>query len=92
MAATIDRPAGAGGVLYATGTENSGLSLFVQDDRLVFDYNCFGDHTWSSPTSPVPVGPSVVGRAVPARPARGGTATLLRRRARRAGDGACPSP
>ena len=44
MTATIDRPAGAEGVLYATGTENSGLSLFVQDDRLVFDYNCFGDH------------------------------------------------
>ena len=44
MAATIDRPEGAGGVLYASGTENSGVSLFVQDDQLVFDYNCFGDH------------------------------------------------
>ena len=35
---------GRRGVLYASGTENSGVSLFVQDDRLVFDYNCFGDH------------------------------------------------
>ena len=42
--ATIDRPAGAGGVLYATGTGNSGVSVFIQNDRLVFDYNCFGDH------------------------------------------------
>src|SRR3954452_14700121 len=41
--ATIDRPVGAGGVIYATGTGNSGVSVFVQDDRLVFDYNCFGD-------------------------------------------------
>ena len=62
MTATIDRPAGADGVLYATGTENSGLSLFVQDDRLVFDYNCFGD----APRRRVrprrcPTGASVVG-------------------------------
>ena len=51
MAATIERAEEAGGVLYATGTENSGVSLFVQDDRLVFDYNCFGDHhvvEWTS--------------------------------------------
>ena len=32
------------GVLYATGTENSGLSLFVDAGRLVFDYNIFGEH------------------------------------------------
>ncbi len=35
------------GVLYATGTENSGLSLFVQNDRLVVDYNAFDDHTFA---------------------------------------------
>ena len=61
MAAVIDRPAGAGGVLYATGTENSGVSLFVQDDRLVLDYNCFGDHHVVESDGPVPPGPSVVG-------------------------------
>jgi len=33
------------GVLFATGTQNSGVSLFVQDRRLVVDYNAFGDHT-----------------------------------------------
>jgi arylsulfatase A-like enzyme len=54
--ATVDRPTGAGGVLYASGTENSGLSLFVQDDRLVFDYNCFGDHHVVESERPVPEG------------------------------------
>jgi len=59
--ASIERPEGAGGVLYASGTANSGLSLFVQDDHLVFDYNCFGDHQVVTSDVPVPVGRSVVG-------------------------------
>ena len=63
LTATIDRPAGANGVLYASGTQNSGLSLFVQDDHLVFDYNCFGDHHVAVSDQPVPVGPSTVGVA-----------------------------
>ncbi|MBF6554614.1 MAG: arylsulfatase [Acidimicrobiales bacterium] len=61
MEATIERPEGTGGVLYASGTENSGVSLFVQGDRLVLDYNCFGDHRVVESESAVPVGPSVVG-------------------------------
>ena len=59
--ATVDRPEGAGGVLYASGTENSGLTVFVQDDHLVFDYNAFGDHTIVESTLPVPVGESAIG-------------------------------
>ena len=51
---------GQGGVLFATGTENSGISFFVQDDRLVFDYNCFNDHTVLESDVEVPEGPSVV--------------------------------
>ncbi|MEM7139397.1 MAG: arylsulfatase [Actinomycetota bacterium] len=43
MTATIDGV--ADGVLYSTGTENSGVSLFIKDGRLVFDYNAFDDHT-----------------------------------------------
>ena len=35
---------GRGGVIYASGTENSGLSVFVDSGRLVFDYNLFGEH------------------------------------------------
>lgn len=76
MAATIDRPEGAGGVLYASGTQNSGVSLFVQDDRLVFDYNCFGDHHVVVSEHPVPVGESVVGVQF-RRPGKSGEATLV---------------
>ncbi len=76
LEAEIDRPAGAGGVLYATGTENSGLSVFVQDDRLVFDYNCFGDHHVVESERAVPVGHSVVGVHF-RRTGKAGTATLV---------------
>jgi arylsulfatase len=76
MAATVERPAGAGGVIYATGTENSGVSLFVQNDRLVLDYNCFGDHHVVDSAVPVPVGHSVVGVRF-RRSGKSGTATLV---------------
>ena len=65
MTATIDRRRGQGGVLFATGTENSGISFFVQDDRLVLDYNSFNDHTVLVSDVEVPEGPSVVDRRVP---------------------------
>jgi arylsulfatase len=76
LSATIDRPAGAGGVLYATGNENSGISLFVEGDRLVFDYNCFGDHHVVESDVEVPAGPSVVGVQF-RRGDDGGDATLV---------------
>ena len=59
--ATVERAAGEGGVLYALGNGNAGLSLFVQDDRLVFDYNAFGDHTVVESGQPLPVGRCVLG-------------------------------
>jgi arylsulfatase len=74
--ATIDRPAGAAGVLFATGPENSGVSLFVEGDRLVFDYNEFGDHIVVMSDRDVPVGASVVGVDFQ-RLGRDGTATVL---------------
>lgn len=58
LVARIDRAEGEEGVLYATGTENSGLSIFVQNDRLVLDYNAFDDHTIIESEVPVPVGAS----------------------------------
>lgn len=61
MVASVDRGPADEGVLYATGTENSGLSLFVQGGRLVFDYNCFGDHHVVESDRPVPDGPSRLG-------------------------------
>jgi arylsulfatase len=76
MEATIERPEGTGGVLYASGTENSGVSLFVQGDRLVFDYNCFGDHHVVESESAVPIGPSVVGLQF-RRTGRSAEATLV---------------
>ncbi len=76
LRATVDRPAGAGGVLFASGTANAGLSVFVQDDRLVFDYNAFGDHTVVQTDEPVPEGRSELGvRFV--REAKQAVATLL---------------
>ena len=76
LTATIDRPAGAQGVLYASGTRNSGLSLFIQDDYLTFDYNCFGDHQVAVSDRPVPEGECSVGVRL-RRDGRGGTATLV---------------
>jgi arylsulfatase len=76
MSATIDRAADAAGVLYASGTENSGLSVFIQDEHLVFDYNCFGDHHVAVSAGTVPVGRSVVGVQF-RRTGPGGEAVLL---------------
>ncbi|MGZ4730479.1 MAG: sulfatase-like hydrolase/transferase, partial [Acidimicrobiales bacterium] len=61
LAASIDRPAGANGVLYASGTENSGMSIFIKEDHLMFDYNCFGEHHLVRSDVPVPEGASTVG-------------------------------
>ena len=56
----MTRAPGDDGVLFATGTENSGLSLFVQDDRLVVDYNAFDDHTVVESDVEVPAGDSTL--------------------------------
>ncbi len=45
LTASVTITAGDQGVLFATGTHNSGMSVFVQDRRLVLDYNAFGSHT-----------------------------------------------
>ncbi len=49
------------GVVWATGTENSGCSVFVQDGRLVVDYNAFSDHTIVESTIEVPTGDVTLG-------------------------------
>ena len=58
--ARVTRELGDEGVLWATGTENSGISVFIQDDRLVVDYNAFDDHTVVESDIEVPVGDSVL--------------------------------
>jgi arylsulfatase A-like enzyme len=76
LVATIDRPAGADGVLYASGNQNSGLSLFIEDGRLVFDYNCFGEHRIVTSERPVPEGATTVGVRF-RRTGEGGHATVV---------------
>ena len=45
MRAHIDRPTGdEQGVLVAWGTSNTGLTWYLQDGDIVFDYNLFGTH------------------------------------------------
>ncbi len=76
MTARITRAAGDEGVIYATGTENSGLSLFVQNDRLVFDYNAFDDHVVVESNVVVPTGTSEVAVKVRRQGASVGMAAL----------------
>ena len=54
--ATVTYKKGDEGVLYATGSQNSGVSFFVQNDRLVLDYNAFGDHAIVESSSVIPDG------------------------------------
>ncbi len=61
LTAHVTRQAGDEGVLYALGNGNSGMTMFVQGDRLVFDYNAFGDHREVTSTVAVPAGRSTLG-------------------------------
>jgi arylsulfatase A-like enzyme len=56
LTARISRTTGQDGVLFATGTENSGIAVFVQDDCFVVDYNAFNDHVVVESTVSVPTG------------------------------------
>ncbi len=56
LTARVTTEPGDEGVLFATGTENAGLSVFVQGGRLVLDYNAFGDHTIVESEVDVPAG------------------------------------
>ncbi len=56
LTARVTRAAGDEGVIFATGTENSGVSVFVQNDRLVVDYNAFDRHTIVESDVELPVG------------------------------------
>jgi arylsulfatase len=76
LVAHVDRTDGGEGVLYATGTENSGLSVFVQDDRLVLDYNAFDDHTVIESSIEVPRGEARLGVKVRRASGRAGAATI----------------
>jgi arylsulfatase len=73
LTARVTRAAGDEGVIYATGTENSGLSVFIQNDRLVVDYNAFDTHTILESDIELPAGDATL-------------VVKLRRRAGKAGE------
>lgn len=89
LTARVTRADGDEGVLYATGTQNSGFSLFVQNDRLVFDYNAFNDHTLIESDIVVPRGTTDLTLKVRRADGRGGSATI-EIDGRPAGDAALP--
>lgn len=76
LRADVHRGDNQNGVLYAMGNGNSGLSLFVQNNRLVFDYNVFGEHHIVESASELPSGDIEIGVAF-RRNDSGGSATLL---------------
>ncbi|MFM9133734.1 MAG: arylsulfatase [Actinomycetota bacterium] len=76
LVARVNYAAGDEGVLYATGTQNSGFSMFVQGGRFVVDYNAFGDHTVIESVAPVPHGVVALGVHLRRGEGRSGTITL----------------
>ncbi|MED5221091.1 MAG: arylsulfatase [Actinomycetota bacterium] len=61
ITAHVTTAPGDEGVLWATGTENSGVSIFLQNGRLVVDYNSFDDHTIVESSVEVPSGVCTLG-------------------------------
>lgn len=77
MTARVALDEGDHGVLFATGTQNAGLSWFVQDRRLVLDYNAFGDHTLLVSEVEVPTGEVELTLALRRGDKRSGSAELF---------------
>ena len=76
IGARVTLTRGDAGVLYATGTANSGLALFVQDGRLVLDYNAFGAHTVIE-SGELPVGDVTLGAQLRRGEGRAGSLAVL---------------
>jgi arylsulfatase A-like enzyme len=65
LRAYTERPDGhSEGVLLAYGRRAAGFSLFVQGNRLCFDYNLAGRHTMVVADAPLPVGKHVLGCSI----------------------------
>ena len=75
LTATITRQKNDEGVLFSTGTENSGISIFIQNERFVVDYNAFDDHSVVRSNIEIPIGYSTL-RAQFRRLKRGGEITI----------------
>ena len=61
LTATVTCSGDDEGAIWATGNENSGASVFIQNRRLVFDYNAFNDHTILESDIEVPAGDVTLG-------------------------------
>ncbi|HEX3088347.1 MAG TPA: arylsulfatase, partial [Ilumatobacteraceae bacterium] len=60
LTARVARAKGDDGVLWAIGTENSGIAVFIQNDKLMVDYNAFDDHAVVESSIDVPSGESTL--------------------------------
>lgn len=60
LTARISRSEGDEGVLFSTGTQNSGISTFIQGDHFVVDYNSFDEHSIVKSSRKVPIGDSTL--------------------------------
>ena len=56
----LDRADGDDGTLLACGDVSSGFALFIQDGRLVWDYNMAWEHYVAETPDPLPTGPLTV--------------------------------
>ena len=56
LTARVSRGPGDEGVIWATGSAGAGVSVFVQNERLVVDYNAFADRTIVESSIEVPEG------------------------------------
>ncbi len=67
------------GVIVTSGTHNNGLSWYIKDNHLVFDYNAYRDHSVIRSSLNVPTGQSIIGVKFRGKmpPTRGGNFTLL---------------
>jgi len=64
------------GVIVVSGTQNCGLSWYIKNDRLVFDYNVYRDHQVVRSSRTVSTGKCNIGIKFLEK-GRGGTFTLL---------------
>ena len=76
MTAKVTRAPGEDGILFTAGTQNSGQSFFVQDDRLRFDYNAFGDHTVVRSEVEIPADATELTARLERKPGRTGSMEL----------------
>ena len=62
--------------IWATGSASSGISIFVQNDKLFIDYNSFDERTVLESELPVPQGDSVLGASLARSSRTTGTMSL----------------